>query len=105
MASRAARRLAPTPFAAKIAVVALALIAGREAASPTAAAAAPPPADADPLVATRRDHARRLAEVAGAAREARLGTVALRLYQDAHAFDPGNEDARTALGWTRSAAG
>ena len=62
-------------------------------------------ADADPLVVARRVHAKRLAALGASARAAKLGPLALRLFEDAHALDPVLDDARAALGWTKSAAG
>ena len=50
-------------------------------------------------------YAARLAEVAAAAKEARLGPAAARLFEDAMALDPENAAARAALGWTRDARG
>lgn len=69
-------------------------------ASDRAAVAAP----ADPLSEARRAHADRLAALGAAAQKARLGRLALRCYEDAHALHPEAEAPRLALGWTRAGA-
>ena len=59
------------------------------------------PVEDDPVAAARRAHGRRLSALAVTARDAHLGAVALRLFQDALALAPDDEAARLALGWTR----
>lgn len=78
----------------------LALVVAALAPRPTASAA-----DADPLVAARAAHAKRLAALGAAARDAKLGALALRCLEDAHALDPTLADARLALGWTQAGGG
>lgn len=54
------------------------------------------------MASIRRAHGRRLAAFATWCREARLGTLAFRTFEQALAFDPENDEAREALGWKRS---
>ncbi|MFO0931356.1 MAG: hypothetical protein U1E39_01455 [Planctomycetota bacterium] len=72
----------------------------RRAAPPSASAA-----EGDPVVVARAAHAKRLAALGAAARDGKLGALALRLFEDAHALDPALPDARLALGWTQAAGG
>ncbi len=55
--------------------------------------------EADPLPGIRKAQTKRLMDLAGQAKEGRLASVAVRLYEEAAALDPENEDAKTALGW------
>lgn len=61
-------------------------------------------ADGDALADARRAHAAVLSALARTAREAKAGRLALRLYEDAHALDPAQDDARLALGWRKDGA-
>ena len=57
------------------------------------------------LGAERRAQADRVVALADQARDARLGAMALRLYEEALGLAPDQPAARTALGWTRAGAG
>lgn len=78
------------------------LIVLASALAPTRLRAAEPIPGVDAL---RRAYADRLSALAEEAKGAHLGSIALRLFEDANALAPDQVAARTALGWTREGAG
>ncbi len=76
-------------------VLAVALLLGAPAGKARAA-------EADPLSTLAKAHARRLATFGAWCKESRQGALALRAYETAYAFDPENEEAKEALGWTKA---
>lgn len=81
----------------RLLLASLALVAAAVALDARAARAAPPEPE---LHALRRAQADRLAALAATAKDAHLGSMAVRLYEEALGLFPDQSAARAALGWT-----